>query len=75
MSKGWKIIGGLVLMLILLGAICIGVGFMTGGDVVEVYSSLNDKYQLSGYWDRRAEFVQWGVTAFQNIVSGLRSLW
>ncbi|MBR3475506.1 MAG: hypothetical protein IKH34_10655 [Oscillospiraceae bacterium] len=74
MSKGWRIIGGLVLMLVLLGALCIGVGFMTGGDIVEVYTSLNDKYQLSGIWDRRAEYVDWGVTAFQNIVAGVRGL-
>lgn len=75
MSKGWRIIGAIVLVLVLLGAICIGVGFMTGGDIVEVYSSLNEKYQLSSYWDRRAEYVQWGVTAFQNIVAGVSALW
>ncbi len=74
MSKGWRIIGGLVLMLLLLGAICIGVGFMTGGDIVEVYSSLNDKYQLSSYWDRRTEFVQWGVDAFRSIAAGVSAL-
>ena len=74
MSRGWRIIGGLVLMLFLLGAICIGVGFMTGGDVAEVYSSLNNKYLLSGYWDRRAEYLQWGISAFNTIVEGVRQL-
>ena len=74
MSKGWRIIGGLVLMMLLLGAICIGVGFMTGGHIVEVYSSLNDKYQLSSYWDRRVEFVEWGVQAVRNIAAGVSAL-
>ena len=36
MTKGWKIIGSVVLVLILLGAICIGVGFMTGGELLRV---------------------------------------
>ena len=41
MSKGWRIIGAIVLVLVLLGAICIGVGFMTGGDVADIYSTLD----------------------------------
>ena len=52
MSKGWRIIGALVLVMVLLGAICIGVDFMTGGDIVEVYSNLNTRYNLSGYWEQ-----------------------
>ena len=58
MSKGWRIIGSLVLVMVLLGAICIGVGFMTGGDIVEVYSNLNTRYNLSGYW---AAYSQWAM--------------
>ncbi len=71
MSKGWRIIGGLVLMLLLLGAICIGVGFMTGGDIVEVYSSLNTRYNLSGYWE---QYSQWAATVFKNTVNGVLGL-
>lgn len=71
MSKGWRIIGALVLILALLGAICIGVGFMTGGDIVEVYSSLNTRYNLSGYWE---QYSQWAVTVFNNTVAGVKGL-
>ena len=72
MSKGWKIIGGLVLVLILLGAICIGVGFMTGGDVADIYSSLNTRYNLAGYWEA---WSQWAWTSLNNIWEGVRQLW
>ncbi len=72
MTKGWKIIGSLVLVLILLGAICIGVGFMTGGDVVDIYSSLNARYQLAEYWNRWSD---WALTSLNNIWAGLQQLW
>ncbi len=71
MSKGWRIIGALVLVMVLLGAICIGVGFMTGGDVVEVYSNLNTRYNLSGYWE---QYSRWTLTVLKNIVAGVQGL-
>ena len=71
MSKGWRIIGALVLVMVLLGAICIGVGFMTGGDVVEVYSNLNTRYNLSGYWE---QYSRWAVDSAKSIVAGVMGL-
>jgi hypothetical protein len=72
MSKGWRIIGAIVLVLVLLGAICIGVGFMTGGDVADIYSTLDKHYNLSGRWE---QYSQWAVAAFNEIVKGVRGLW
>ncbi len=72
MSKGWRIIGAIVLVLVLLGAICIGVGFMTGGDVADIYSTLDLRYNLSGRWE---QYSQWAITSFNNIVEGVRGLW
>ena len=72
MSKGWRIIGAIVLVLVLLGAICIGVGFMTGGDVADIYSTLDVRYNLSGRWE---QYSQWAVTSFNNIGEGVRGLW
>ena len=72
MSKGWKIIGGVVLVLILLGAICIGVGFMTGGDVVEIYHSLDARYRLVDYWNAWSD---WAMESLHNIWEGVRQLW
>ena len=72
MSKGWRILGTIVLVLVLLGAICIGVGFMTGGDVADIYSTLDLRYNLSGRWE---QYSQWAITSFNNIVEGVRGLW
>lgn len=72
MSKGWKIIGAIVLVLVLLGAICVGVGFMTGGDAGDIYSVLNSRYNLTGRWE---QYSQWAVTSLRNIIVGVRGLW
>ena len=71
MSKGWRIIGTLVLVMVLLGGICIGVGFMTGGNVAEVYSNLNVRYNLSGYWE---VYSQWAMDVVKSIVTGVQGL-
>ena len=72
MSKGWRIIGTLVLVLVLLGAICIGVGFMTGGDDVgEVYASLNTRYNLTGYWEAYSKYAADRAIEIGNAVAGL----
>ncbi len=72
MNKGWRIIGALVLVLMLLGAICIGVGFMTGGDIRGIYSTLNVRYNLTGYWE---QYSRWALTTVKNIIVGVRGLW
>ena len=71
MSKGWRIIGTFVLILILLGAICIGVGFMTGGNMSDIYNVLDVRYNLSGRWDA---WSQWTVVTFHNLVEALQQL-
>ena len=71
MSKGWRIIGAVVLVMVLLGAICMGVGFMTGGDATDILTTLNEKYNLSGYWEA---YSQWAITCFNNILEGVRGL-
>ena len=51
MKKGWRIIVAIVLVAALLGAICIGVGLMTGGDVARIYSALDERYHPEMYYD------------------------
>ena len=72
MSKGWRVIGTLVLVLVLLGAICIGVGFMTGGDVAGIYSTINARHHITEYWN---QWSQWALTSLNNIWEGVRQLW
>ena len=47
MKKGWKIIGILVLVVIILGGICAGVGMMTGAEFDRIYDVLDAKYNLT----------------------------
>lgn len=71
MSKGWRIIGGIVLVLLLLGAISIGVGFLTGGNINNITDQLEQQYLLTQRWEA---YSQWGMTVFQNIVEGVKGL-
>ncbi len=72
MNKGWRVIGTIVLILVLLGAICIGVGFMTGGDIGDIYATLNVRYNLIGHWE---QYSNWALTTLKNIAVGVRGLW
>ena len=71
MNKAGRVILIVVLAAVLLGAVCVGVGLMTGGDVEDILLSLNSRYNLEGYW---SAYSQWAVTAYHNIAEGLR-LW
>ena len=44
--SGWRAILGIVLVVVLLGGLCIGVGFLTGGDLERIVENLNSRYQL-----------------------------
>lgn len=51
MRKGWQIIIAVVLLLAILGAVCIGVGFITGAETSRIYAIFDDKYSISLYYD------------------------
>ena len=51
MSKSWRVISLVVLIAILLGAICVGVGIVTGGEWDRIYSTLDDRYHIDMYVD------------------------
>ncbi len=50
MKSGWKIILLVVLIAILLGAVCMGVGMMTGADFTRIWATLDDKYHVEMYY-------------------------
>ena len=50
MKSGWKIILLVVLIAILLGAVCMGVGLMTGADFTRIWATLDDKYHVEMYY-------------------------
>ena len=49
MKKAWRIIILVVLVAVLLGAVCVGVGFLTGGDMSRIYTVLDNRYHLDAY--------------------------
>ena len=67
MSKVWRAVMVVVLIAILAGAVCVGVGLMTGGSWEHIYSVLDEKYHLDVWleWVRGpfAQFIQDSWTA------------
>ena len=50
MKSGWKIILIVVVIAILLGAICVGVGAMTGADFSRIWATLDNRYHVDMYY-------------------------
>lgn len=57
MKKSWKIVGIVALTIILLGGLCIAVGFLTGADSERIMSVLNTDYDLSTTVTSFSEYV------------------
>lgn len=51
MKKGWKIVGIIVLVLLLLGVVFTAVGIMTGADFARIYSVLDARYHITEYME------------------------
>ena len=51
MSKSWRVISLVVLIAILFGAVCVGVGLVTGGEWDRIYSTLDARYHIDMYID------------------------
>ena len=51
MSKSWRIIMIVVLIAILLGAVFVGVGLVTGGEWDRIYAGLDLRYHVDMYVD------------------------
>lgn len=62
MKKGWYIVLVIVLSALLLGAVCIGVGFITGADSARIFAVLDNKYGITLYTDY---ITQQLIPAFQ----------
>ena len=55
MNKTWRIILLVVLIAILLGAVCAGVGLVTGGEWDRIHTALDERYHLDMYWNYAGE--------------------
>lgn len=61
MKKGWRLVITIVLAAALLGAVCIGVGLITGADGQRIYDILDRRYQITEYYYYAAQV--WDVLA------------
>ena len=50
MKNGWRVVLIIVLVAILLGGICLGVGLMTGAETERIYTVLDKQYNLTGLY-------------------------
>ena len=51
MKKAWQIIMTIVLVVILVGAVCAGVGIITGAEMSRVFSVLDNNYNITIYYE------------------------
>ena len=51
MKRAWQIIMTIVLVVILVGAVCAGVGIITGAEMSRVFSVLDNRYNLTIYYE------------------------
>lgn len=70
MKKAWSVVLVIVFIAILLGAVAIGVGYLTGADLEQVYTTLENSpvaafvLRLLNWWD-------WGVAYAQQLIAAI----
>ena len=64
MKKGWRIIFGVVLVAVILGGLCCGVGLLTGADSNRIILNLEEHYQLMTYVNTYTDFI---TNLFRNV--------
>lgn len=58
MKKAWRVIIVIVLALAALGAVCVGVGIITGADWSHIMDVLNGKYHIQEYYEWFQQVMQ-----------------
>ncbi len=77
MKKAWSVVLIIVFVAILLGATAIGVGYLTGADLEQVYLTLEQSpvatfiLRLMSYWEQGYAYAQQLIAAFPAWFAGL----
>ena len=50
MKKAWSVIFTVALVVFMLGALCVGVGLLTGAKMDVIYQVLNENYHIEVYY-------------------------
>ena len=63
MSKVWRVVVSIVLIAVLFGVVCIGVGLLTGADVSRLYTRVNNLYHIDMYYKwLTVDVYQWALS-------------
>ena len=57
MKKGWRVILGIVLVAVIFGGLCCGVGLLTGADTDRIILNLDEHYQVMTYINTYTSYV------------------
>ena len=57
MMKSWKIVTAISFAAIVLGAVCIGVGLLTGAEFERIFTTLDQRYQITVYFNWLLESI------------------
>lgn len=72
MKKGWRVILGIVLVALIVGGICFGVGILTGADSVRITQNLDEHFRLSAYINAYTnyarELIQYFTQYFRAVI-------
>lgn len=77
MKKAWSVVLIIVFVAILLGATAIGVGYLTGADIEQVYLTLADSpaamfiMRLAAYWEKGVALAGQFIADFPAQIAGL----
>ncbi|MBQ5976587.1 MAG: hypothetical protein IJL51_00445 [Oscillospiraceae bacterium] len=77
MKKAWNVVLVIVFVIILLGATAIGVGYLTGADLEQVYMTLEKSpvatfiLRLISYWEKGFAYAQQLVADLPQFFAGL----
>ena len=58
MAKAWKIVSAVCIIAVLLGALCVLVGLITGGDTQRVLDIFNATYNIDGIKQAYEQAIQ-----------------
>lgn len=64
MSKIWRVVTTIVLIVLLLAVVCVTVGFMTGAEFSRISQTFHSQYNIS-------EYIEWAQVSYAEITSVL----
>lgn len=67
MKKGWRIIFGIVLVALVFGGLCCGVGLLTGAEFDRIILNLDEHYHVMNYVNAFTGYVKQFLEAITNL--------